>query len=69
MKVLSATDRAAALLSKGISVLGDRLEPEVREKFDGALQTYGRRSRQIRNIDANVREIGNKVKEQFPEYL
>ena len=54
MKVLSTADRAAALLSKGVSVLGDRIEPEIRDKFDGALQTYGRRSKQIRNLDANV---------------
>ena len=69
MKVLSVADRAHALVSKGLNVLGDRLEPEVREKFGGALQTYGRRSRQIQNIDANMREIGKQVKQQFPEYL
>ena len=69
MKVLSVADRAHALASKGLNVLGDRLEPEVREKFGGALQTYGRRSRQIRNLDTNVREIGRQVKQQFPEYL
>ena len=48
MKVLSVADRAHALASKGLNVLGDRLEPDVRQKFDGALQTYGMRSRQIK---------------------
>ena len=69
MKVLSVADRAHALLSKGFDVVGDRLEPEVRQKFDGALQTYTRRSRQIKNLDANVREIGSQVQRSFPEYL
>ena len=69
MKVLSVADRAHALLSKGVNFLGDRLEPQVREKFDGALQSYARSSSQIKNVDTNVREIGRQVKEQFPEYL
>ena len=69
MKVLSAADRAHALLSKGFNVVGNRLEPDVRDKFGDALDSYGRRSRQIRNLDANVREIGNQVRQTFPEYL
>ena len=69
MKVLSVADRAHALASKGLNVLGDRLEPDVRQKFDGALQTYGMRSMQIKNFDANMREIGRQVKQQFSEYL
>ena len=69
MKVLSAADRAHALVSKGFNVAQDRLEPEVRQAVGLALQTYGRRSRQINNIDTNVREIGRQVREQFPKYL
>ena len=69
MKVLSVADRAHALLSKGFNVLGDRLEPEAREKLGGALQTYGVRSRQIRNLDTNVRQIGGQLQQSFPEYL
>ena len=69
MKLLSITDRAHALLSKGYNVVQDRLEPEVRQTVGSALQTYGRRSRQINALDANTREIGRQVKEQFPEYL
>ena len=68
MKVLSVADRAHALLSKGFNHLGDRLEPEVREKFDGSLQSYGRRSRQINNLDTNVKEIDRQVRETFPEF-
>ena len=69
MKVLSVADRAHALLSKGFNVIGNRLEPEVSSKFADALDTFGRHSRQIRNLDANIREIGNQVKQTFPEYL
>ena len=69
MKVLSAADRAHALLAKGLNVLGDRLEPEARQKFDTALHTYSQRSKQIKNVDANLREIGSQLKHTFPEYL
>ena len=69
MKVLSVADRAHTLLSKGLNVTEHRLEPDVRDKFGDALDPYGRRSRQIRNLDANVREIGNQVRQTFPEYL
>ena len=68
-KLLSVADRAHALLSKGFDVVGDRLEPEVRQKFDGAMQTYAMRSRQIKNVDANVKEIGSQLRQSFPEYL
>jgi hypothetical protein len=69
MKVLSVVDRAHALVSKGYNAVQDRLEPEVRQAVGSALQTYGRRSRQINNLDTNVREIGRQVRQSFPEYL
>ena len=69
MKVLSVADRAHALASKGLNVIRDRLDEDVQNKFDGALQTYASRSRQINNLDRNLREAGRQVKEQFPEYL
>ena len=69
MKVLSVADRAHALASRGFNVVQDRLEPEVRQAAGSALQTYGRRSSQINNLDGNVREIGRQVRESFPEHL
>ena len=70
MKVLSVADRARALLSKGIDVVGDRLEPEVRQKFDGALRNYAMRSSQIKTVDTNSRQIGSQLKKNsFPEYM
>ena len=69
MKVLSAADRAHALVSRGFNVVQDRLEPEVRQAVGSALQSYGRQSRRINALDTNVREIGRQVREQFPEYL
>ena len=69
MKVLSAADRAHALLSKGFNVVQDRFEPEVRQAVGSALTSYGRRSRAINNLDTNVREIGRQVKQSFPEYV
>ena len=69
MKVLSVTDRAHALLSKGFGVVETRLEPELRQRVGGALQTYGRRRQQLANVDSNVREIGSNLRQTFPEYL
>ena len=69
MEVLSVADRAHALLAKGTNVLGYRLEPEARQKFDTALDTYGKRSRQVKNVDTNLRQIGSTLKLAFPEYL
>ena len=69
MKVLSVVDRAHALASKGYNAVQDRLEPEARRAVGDALKTYGRRSKQINNLDTNVREIGRQVREQFPEYI
>ena len=69
MKVLSAADRARGLLSKGFNAVQDRLEPDVRQAVGSALQTYGRRSRQLNTLDTNVRGIGRQAREQFPEYL
>ena len=69
MKVLSVADRAHALLSKGFNVVQDRLEPEARQAVGSALQSYGRGSRAINNLDTNAREIGRQVKQSFPEYF
>ena len=69
MKVLSVTDRAHALLSKGYNALQTQLEPEVRERVGGALQGYSKTRQQIANVDANVREIGGNLKLAFPELL
>ena len=69
MNILSVADRAHALLSKGYNVVQDRLEPEMRQVVGSALQTYGRRSRQINNLDTNVKEIGRQLRQSFPEYL
>ena len=67
-KVLSVADRAHALLSKGFNTVEDRLEPEARQAVGSALYTYGKRRRQLANIDQNVREISANVARAFPEY-
>ena len=69
MKWVSVADRAHALLSKGYNAVQDRLEPEVRESVGSALYTYGKRRRQLANIDQNAREIGANLQGAFPEYL
>ena len=68
-KILSVTDRAHALVSKGYNIVQDRLEPELRQSVGGALQTYGKRRQQLANVDSNLREIGGNLRVAFPEYL
>ena len=69
MKWVNMADRTHTLLSKGYNVIQDRLEPEVREKVGGALQTYAKRSKQLATVDTNLRRVGNALQETYPEYL
>ena len=69
MKWVSMADRTHTLLSKGYTVIQNRLEPEVRDQIGGALQTYARRSKQLAAVDTNLRRVGNALQETYPEYL
>ena len=66
MKWLSVADRAHGLLSKGYNVIQDRLEPEVRARVGGALQTYSKRRKQLTAVDTNVKNVVNALKEAHP---
>ena len=68
MKWISVADRAHALLSRGFNAVEDRLEPEARQAVGRALYTYGKRRRQLANVDRNVREIRANLQRAFPVY-
>ena len=69
MEVLSVTDRAHALLSKGYNALESQLDPDVGQRVGGALQGYAKRRQQIAIVDTHLREIGSNLRQTFPEYL
>ena len=69
MKWVSIADRAHTLLSKGYSVIQDRLEPEIQDKVGGALQTYSKCRKQLAAVDTNTRRVAGAIKEAYPEYL
>ena len=69
MKWFSVAARAHTLLSKGFNAVEDRLEPEARQSVGGALYTYGKRRRQLADVDQNAREIGANLQRVLPEYL
>ena len=69
MKWISIADRAHALLSKGFSAVEDQLEPEAHQAVGSALHTYGRRRRQLANVDQNNREIGGNLQRASPQFL
>ena len=63
MKIMSATDKAAMLAARGLLVLGDRLDPEVRQQATRALQTYGNGRQTVQNVTDNVQRVGRAVRE------
>ena len=69
MKWVSMADRTHTLLSKGYTVIQNRLEPEVRDQIGGALQTYARRSKQLATVDTNLRRVGNALQETYPSEM
>ena len=69
MKWVSMADRTHTLLSKGYTVIQNRLEPEVRDQIGGALQTYARRSKQLATVDTNLRRVGDALQETYPSEM
>ena len=55
---MSVTDRAAVLAVKGLSHLGDRLDPDVRQTGGKALYKYFETRQQMDNVKDNVQKVG-----------
>ena len=65
-KILSIADRAHAIFSQNFDKVQDRFDPEVRQTVNSALQTYGRQSKRLNDIDASIQNLGNQVQQTFP---
>ena len=62
-KVLSNTDKVAALATRGLLALGDRLDPDVRQQAGRALQTYAAGRQRMQSLTDNVQRVGRTVNE------
>ena len=67
-KVLSNADKVAALATRGLLALGDRLDPEVRQQAGQALQTYATGRRRMQSLTDNVQRVGRAVNQAGFEF-
>ena len=56
-RILSVADRAAVLAAKGMNHLGDRLDPDVRQKGGTALYKYFETRQKMENVKDNVQNV------------
>ena len=69
MKILSVADRVHSLAGKALTTFGDQFDPDVQYRVAQGLDTYGKHSRTIKNVDTNIRKVGKQLRNEFPEYL
>ena len=65
---MSVTDRAAVLAVKGLSHLGDRLDPDVRQKGGSALYKYFETRQKVDNVKDNVQKVGRALQDHGFNY-
>ena len=68
-KILSIADKAHVMFSQNFNQVQNLFDPEVRQSINSALQTYGRQSRRLNNVDASIQNFGQQVQQTFPGYL
>lgn len=56
-------DKLATLTAHGLSALGDRLEPDLRDSAGRALRQYGQTSRRFHAVDHNLERIGDAIRD------
>ena len=56
-------DRVATLTGRGLLALRDRLDPEVRQTAERALQRYGETSRRFHTLDNNLERVGDAIRD------
>ena len=69
MKILSVADRVHSLAGKAFTTFGDQFDPDVQFRVAQGLDTYGKTSRTIKNVDTNIRKVGKQLQHEFPGYL
>ena len=65
MKILSVADRIHSLAGKAFTTFGDQFDPDVQSRVAQGLDTYGKTSRTIRNVDTNIRKVGKRYNVNF----
>lgn len=65
---MSVTDRAAVLAVKGLNHLGDRLDPDVRQKGGSALYKYFETRQKMDNVKDNVQRVGRALQDHGFNY-
>ena len=67
-RVLSVADRAPALAVKGMNHLGDRLDPDMRQKGGTALYKYFETRQKVDNARDNVQRVGRALQDHGFNY-
>ena len=67
-RVLGVLDKGAHLATQGLKVLGDRLDPEVRDGADRVLHQYTSTRVNMKNVQDNLQRVGRAVKDTGLEY-
>ena len=67
-RVLSVTDRAAALAVKGMRYLGDRVEPQHQVTIGRGLHRYFEAREKIDNVKDNFGKVGRALQDHGFNY-
>ena len=67
-RILSVADRAAVLAAKGMNHLGDRLDPDVKQKGGTALYKYFETRQKMENVKDNVQKVGRALQDHGFNY-
>ena len=62
-RVLGVLDRGAALATRGMTYLGDRVEPEHRVKIGKGLVKYYETRQKMENAKDNVQRVGTAFRD------
>ena len=69
MKILSVADRVHSLAGKAFNAFGNQFDPDLQVRVAQGLDTYGKHSRTVKNVDTNLRKLGKQLQNDFPQYL
>ena len=61
-------DKGAHLATQGLRVLGDRLDPDVRDDASNILHQYTNTRVKMKNVQDNLQRVGRAVKDAGFEY-
>ena len=62
-RVLGVLDKGVHLATEGLRVLGDRLDPDVRDGASKVLHQYTSTRVKMKNVQDNLQRVGKAVKD------